>query len=116
MKTFFATLLLLTISLTAQALPIDSPVCQTKLLKVASAALNEKIKEHSWQIGFFYQVSFNYGLPKTPRAVFLGKRIDDNSRVCLLQVYTEKVETGEECPDFKFLRVESQCQKDLPDY
>ena len=88
-----------------------SAQCQTKLLQVTTDALVKEFPDQASKVGYIGQVTFNYGIKGHPRTVFFGTKLNEDSRRCLVQVYTTPEGTDKDgCPNYVFSHFDSNCQ------
>ena len=111
MKALFLSFALLSIFSTTLAHAGTHAVCQTKLLKVASEALEKNFAPLKIKVGEINEITYNYGLEGQPRVIFICQSGYYADQVCLIDVRTTAgEETDTTCPDYKFSEMHTTCQ------
>lgn len=91
--------------------PDFRPICQVRLVKVASEALDREFARHGKKIGVINEVDFNYNLDGIPRVIFLGRSARDSNEVCFIDVrtITPGSPSPDGCPNYTFSEIRSNC-------
>ena len=86
-------------------------ICQTKLMRVASDALEKNFFSISDKVWVIREATFNYGLEGKPRVIYIAGPAKYSDNTCIIDVRTEaeaEVESG--CPDYRFTEIRTTCE------